>query len=270
MTLRAWPVHAAVALLVLGAVACGDTCYDGVKNNGEDGIDCGGECTPCDTTQLPPDSVIPTCFDGIQNQGEVMIDCGGPCGACPDSVWIPVDTTTAPPVGPQPNPLVCTGNASLNDYFPLALGNYWSYVANNDYTFTDEVIDQVFLSNGQMFFRVNTSGSALATTFYRTVAVTGDVKVWITDANGQTVGQEQMFLPGSPTVGQTWVNANTGITYTVSSIDTAFTAANDCPYSELLSVTMSNGGRMVFHRGIGAVQMDLGTTSHVLWDLNIN
>jgi hypothetical protein len=71
-------------------------------------------------------------------------------------------------------------------------------------------------------------------------------------------------------VGQTWVNANTGITYTVSSIDTAFTAANDCPYSELLSVTMSNGGRMVFHRGIGAVQMDLGTTSHVLWDLDIN
>ncbi|PJE57770.1 MAG: hypothetical protein COU82_00040 [Candidatus Portnoybacteria bacterium CG10_big_fil_rev_8_21_14_0_10_38_18] len=25
----------------------------------------------------------PTCFDGIQNQGETGIDCGGPCGACP-------------------------------------------------------------------------------------------------------------------------------------------------------------------------------------------
>jgi len=24
-----------------------------------------------------------TCFDGIQNQGETGIDCGGPCGACP-------------------------------------------------------------------------------------------------------------------------------------------------------------------------------------------
>jgi len=25
----------------------------------------------------------PTCFDGIQNQGEEGIDCGGPCNACP-------------------------------------------------------------------------------------------------------------------------------------------------------------------------------------------
>ncbi len=28
----------------------------------------------------------PTCSDGIQNQGETGIDCGGPCSACPTSV----------------------------------------------------------------------------------------------------------------------------------------------------------------------------------------
>jgi hypothetical protein len=50
----------------------GATCSDGIQNQGETGIDCGGPCTPC-----------ATCNDGIQNQGESGVDCGGPCGACP-------------------------------------------------------------------------------------------------------------------------------------------------------------------------------------------
>ncbi len=50
--------------------AC-ETCDDGIQNQGEEGIDCGGPCAPCIT-----------CFDGIQNQGEEGIDCGGPCPAC--------------------------------------------------------------------------------------------------------------------------------------------------------------------------------------------
>ena len=48
------------------------TCFDGIKNNGETGIDCGGPCPPC-----------PTCDDGIKNQEETGIDCGGPCPPCP-------------------------------------------------------------------------------------------------------------------------------------------------------------------------------------------
>ncbi|HRH68009.1 MAG TPA: T9SS type A sorting domain-containing protein [Flavobacteriales bacterium] len=48
------------------------TCTDGIQNQGETGIDCGGPCTAC-----------PTCSDGIRNQGETGIDCGGPCAACP-------------------------------------------------------------------------------------------------------------------------------------------------------------------------------------------
>ena len=47
------------------------TCNDGIQNQGETGIDCGGPCTAC-----------PTCDDGIQNQGETGIDCGGPCTPC--------------------------------------------------------------------------------------------------------------------------------------------------------------------------------------------
>ncbi len=47
------------------------TCSDGMQNQGETGIDCGGPCPPC-----------PSCFDGTKNQGETGIDCGGPCPPC--------------------------------------------------------------------------------------------------------------------------------------------------------------------------------------------
>jgi hypothetical protein len=50
------------------------TCTDGIQNQGETGVDCGGSCPAC-----------PTCSDGIQNQGEIGIDCGGPCPLCPVS-----------------------------------------------------------------------------------------------------------------------------------------------------------------------------------------
>lgn len=47
------------------------TCFDGIKNGLEEGVDCGGFCeTEC---------IIETCFDGKKNQGEEGIDCGGPC-----------------------------------------------------------------------------------------------------------------------------------------------------------------------------------------------
>ena len=53
----------------------GPTCFDGVQNGDETGVDCGGSCNAC-----PPD---PTCTDGIQNGNETGVDCGGSCDACP-------------------------------------------------------------------------------------------------------------------------------------------------------------------------------------------
>jgi len=48
------------------------SCFDGIKNCHGGGceflVDCGGPCGAC-----------PTCSDGIQNQNEGGIDCGGPC-----------------------------------------------------------------------------------------------------------------------------------------------------------------------------------------------
>ncbi len=50
-------------------------CYDGILNNGEEGIDCGGPCEKeCDH-----------CINGVWDfhKGETWRDCGGPCSACP-------------------------------------------------------------------------------------------------------------------------------------------------------------------------------------------
>jgi len=33
-----------------------------------------------------------TCFDGVKNQGEKNIDCGGPCGLCPEDLRKPLKT----------------------------------------------------------------------------------------------------------------------------------------------------------------------------------
>ncbi len=49
------------------------TCNDGIRNQGEQGVDCGGpNCQPC------PDEIA-TCNDGIQNGDETGVDIGGSC-----------------------------------------------------------------------------------------------------------------------------------------------------------------------------------------------
>jgi hypothetical protein len=63
------------AMTSLKAFAGGGCNNNGIKDNGETGIDCGGGgCSACP----------PSCVDGIQNQTETAIDCGGSCPmACP-------------------------------------------------------------------------------------------------------------------------------------------------------------------------------------------
>lgn len=65
-------------------------CGDGIKNQGEQGVDCGGPCQACDISGA-------TCSDGKQNGNEAGVDCGGSClkacgagGVSQDSllIWI--------------------------------------------------------------------------------------------------------------------------------------------------------------------------------------
>ncbi len=59
-----------------GGCSSSVSCSDGIQNQDETDVDCGGtKCAAC--------TVTPTCSDGIQNQGETGVDCGGTnCAAC--------------------------------------------------------------------------------------------------------------------------------------------------------------------------------------------
>ncbi|OGJ20828.1 hypothetical protein A3K73_01150 [Candidatus Pacearchaeota archaeon RBG_13_36_9] len=64
-------------------------CEDGIKNchsrDCEFLTDCGGPCKPC-----------PTCYDGMQNQGEEGVDCGGPCYVLCENEEKPIVKARAP------------------------------------------------------------------------------------------------------------------------------------------------------------------------------
>jgi hypothetical protein len=85
-----------------------NTCFNGVMDGDEKGLDCGGSCPTCSScydgvlnqyelkVQVdmgnsiisdcggPNCPLCPTCFDGVLNQGEEEVDCGGPCRVCED------------------------------------------------------------------------------------------------------------------------------------------------------------------------------------------
>jgi hypothetical protein len=48
-------------------------CRDNIRNRDEEGVDCGGVCPPCERQ---------SCSDRIRNQNEEGIDCGGVCPSC--------------------------------------------------------------------------------------------------------------------------------------------------------------------------------------------
>ena len=71
------------ALLADFTVKMNETCTDGIMNQDETDIDCGGEiCEACVEEIVELEE---TCNDGIQNQDETGVDCGGTiCSVCPE------------------------------------------------------------------------------------------------------------------------------------------------------------------------------------------
>ncbi len=80
------------------------TCYDGLMNNDESGLDCGGSCPPCFT-----------CFDRQLNQDETDIDCGGMlCKKCINDMQCVRDSDCE---SNYCNPNGVCANPSCNDGF---------------------------------------------------------------------------------------------------------------------------------------------------------
>ncbi|HEU4583822.1 MAG TPA: hypothetical protein VFS67_36445 [Polyangiaceae bacterium] len=75
------------------------SCSDGIRNQGESGVDCAGPCAarcaegdPCSSSMdcasglsCPASTQLcsaPSCQDGLQNGTESAVDCGGSCAGC--------------------------------------------------------------------------------------------------------------------------------------------------------------------------------------------
>ncbi len=98
------------------------SCFDGILNGNETGIDCGGpDCDAC-----------PTCSDGIQNGNETGIDCGGPdctecLGPCGNTPYLNCNSTISDNNG--------NGTDEINAY-PNAFGGNDFTGPEMIYTFT--------------------------------------------------------------------------------------------------------------------------------------
>ena len=79
--LPSFPIVAVAFAVMMFGSSClnddnliGPNCFDGILNNGEELVDCGGPiCQPCDP-----------CENGVWDQvlGEQWVDCGGECAPC--------------------------------------------------------------------------------------------------------------------------------------------------------------------------------------------
>ena len=154
------------------------TCSDGIKNQGEQAIDCGGPCTV----------VCPSCADGIMNQGETAVDCGGDCDPCyprfaamlNDTVW---NSTSRNAFISAPGTLRIYGTNQMSNitlYYsgPFAPGNVTSGTQ-----FMGEFRDE----NGTLF--TFTNGSITFTTFDTTNRVVSGIFAFtgFNTSNGSTM-----------------------------------------------------------------------------------
>lgn len=223
---------AALSVFIISAISsCQPTCYDGELNQDETGLDCGGVCVPCDTTNG-------TCFDGVQNQGEEGIDCGGPCSECI------TDTSIL-----NPN-FICTGTGG-SSYFPLSLNSYWIYSMPSNQWFQLEIIEMTMMNNGENYFHMVTTGSfGTIHDYYR--EVNGQVYRW----NSNLVAEE-VYIPSNPTVGQVWSTAATD-SVIIESLSATLNSQNGCSYDGLLQITSysdSVGSTNYYKQGLGLIQL---------------
>ncbi len=180
-----------------------DTCHDGVRNQIETGIDCGGPCAPCvsctdgikngDETGIDCGghcSACPTCFDGLKNQGETGIDCGGPCAECAGcSDGIKNGNETNIDCGGSCQPCAtCADGIRNNGETGIDCGGPCSPCPPpfNPYFFTDSVVGNYLVSGTHNVWQMGYGGTIdtltnviISIQKYDSVSVVYDSKVFI-------------------------------------------------------------------------------------------
>ena len=152
------------------------SCFDGIKNGNEEGIDCGGDC---------PD-VCFSCDDGVQNGNETGIDCGGDCPdtcyTCDDGIQNGYETGIDCG-GNCPDCYTWTGtnltNGKIRDIF--FIDDYIGYIAARTN------------SSGHNLFKSTNGGDTWSTI---NVGVEGDIhSVWFINENEGFINLEKTDSP---------------------------------------------------------------------------
>lgn len=122
----------------------------------------------CNKVDVAISDPVPSCFDGLQNQGEIEVDCGGPCPSCSARMTATINGIPWESQGPlttnvNGNTILINGNNSsssisliytgsfVNGTFSLAQGSYQRFSPLTNYTtntgsitFTEWVWSQPF------------------------------------------------------------------------------------------------------------------------------
>ncbi|MEW7277792.1 M43 family zinc metalloprotease [Aquimarina sp. 2201CG1-2-11] len=168
------------------------TCNDGIQNGNETGIDCGGDCPPCE--------VDPTCNDGIQNGNETGIDCGGDCPPCEvdptcndgiqngDETGIDCGGSSCPPCT---NITYCTaGNQGVNYIASVTFGSISNTSQNSSYS--DFTSQSTTVEKGASITLTVTPG--IATSNWSSNVVGGWID-WNQDGNFDGVNEQVLMKP---------------------------------------------------------------------------
>ncbi|MBI5541372.1 MAG: hypothetical protein HY951_15005 [Bacteroidia bacterium] len=93
-----------------------------------------------------------------------------------------------------PENVLCNGNGQTN-YFPLAIGNKWSYIENGSAESFEEIIGTSTYNNKNYFNLKFTQQSTIHHLFLR-MAPNGDIYSYYSDS------LEFLFIPANPAIGQ--------------------------------------------------------------------
>jgi gliding motility-associated-like protein len=183
------------------------TCSDGIQNQNETGIDCGGTyCYPC------------TCFDGVQNAGETGIDCGNVCGTpCPCDI-VATATPVALPCGGGAVTIGAIGQGETsyalnNDFNGGAAGTGWTVSPAGQF---DNPCDPSVDGGTYMWMGATTAAPRTLETSPLDVSCGGDICFYLDMATqggaspceGPDLANEGVYLEYSIDGGATWVTIN--------------------------------------------------------------
>jgi len=160
------------------------------------------------------------------------------------------DKDEDPTPTPTPTSVICDGKGSTS-YYPLAMQNSW-YLSTSGNSITFTIVDTpTYISN--KYYEVE---SSLGGTRYYRKKSNGDIMVY-----SMSSGTELLYIPGSPTVGQSWpFDMDFATTRKVAATNASYSTSK-CNYTGCLKIELWDGVDLVrtdyYKKGVGLISTDL-------------